>query len=117
MKKIYVADDDLGILDATKLMLELEGYQVETFLDSSIIQKMVTAPPQLLLLDIWMSGEDGKDICRELKGKKATKHIPIIMVSASRDVEDSVREAGANDFISKPFEMSLLISKIKQHSL
>jgi len=116
MKKIYIADDDRAILDATKLMLELEGYAVETFVDKDVINRIVEFPPQLLLLDIWMSGQDGKDICRTLKAKKSTQQVPIIMISASRDVEDSVREAGANDFVSKPFEMQVLTDKIKLHT-
>lgn len=115
MKKIYIADDDPAILDATKMMLELDGYEVETSIDGTIVTLMTENPPHLLLLDILMSGLDGKDICRTLKAQKSTKHVPIIMISASRDVEEGARDAGADDFISKPFEMNFLLSKIKEH--
>lgn len=117
MKKIYIADDDLAILDAAKLMLELEGYQVETFFDGAIVTKTVKDPPHLLLLDIWMSGVDGKDLCQTLKANKKTEHVPIIMISASRNVKESVKKAGADDFISKPFAMDVLIGKIDEHIL
>ena len=64
---------------------------------------METDLPDLLLLDIWMSGTDGLDICKQLKQNTATQHIPIVLLSASREIEKSALDAGANDFLSKPF--------------
>ena len=69
--------------------------------------------PDLLLLDIWMSGEDGRDICKKLKQSELTKNIPVIMVSASKDIKESALAAGADDFLAKPFEMNELLGKIK----
>ena len=75
-KKILVADDDPAILDALQMMLELEGYEVITTVDGETIYKMEKEYPDLLLLDIWMSGQDGRDICKYLKKDPHTKHIP-----------------------------------------
>jgi DNA-binding response OmpR family regulator len=61
-----------------------------------------------------MSGFDGRDICRELKQRKNTRGIPIIMISASRDIERSAYEAGADDFLAKPFEIDDLLGKIRK---
>jgi DNA-binding response OmpR family regulator len=61
-----------------------------------------------------MSGSDGRDICRELKHRLDTRAIPIIMISASRDIERSAYEAGADDFLAKPFEIDDLLGKIKR---
>ena len=112
-KKIMIADDDPGIVDAIEMLLEFEGYQVSSTVDGSTVLDMKTELPDLLLLDIWMSGEDGRDICKKLKQIEATKNIPVIMVSASKDIKESAMAAGADDFLSKPFEMNDLLSKIR----
>ena len=65
-KKILIADDDVAILDATKILLELGGYEVLTAVDGEAIKNAFKVPPNLLLLDILMSGQDGKDICKKL---------------------------------------------------
>jgi CheY-like chemotaxis protein len=114
-KKILVADDDPSICDALKLLLELEGYEVDTTVDGETIYKMEKEYPDLLLLDIWMSGQDGRDICRYLKNSPTTKHIPIVMISAGREIKQSAQEAGADDFIEKPFERETLLETIAKH--
>lgn len=115
-KKILVADDDPAIVDALQMMLELHGYDVDTTVNGATIYKMEKVYPDVLLLDIWMSGQDGREVCKYLKQNPLTKHIPIIMVSASRDVRDSAHQAGANDFIAKPFEMEELLKKIAKYT-
>lgn len=114
-KKILVADDDPGILDAIEMMLEFEGYQVSSTSDGSTILDIKDNYPDLLLLDVWMSGQDGRDICKELKRRKSTKNIPVILVSASTDLKKSARESGADDFLEKPFNMTDLLNKIAHH--
>lgn len=108
-----IADDDPGIVDAVEMLLEFEGYEVISTVDGSTVLDMKENLPDLLLLDIWMSGEDGRDICKRLKQAPLTKNIPVIMVSASRDIEESAIEAGADDFLAKPFEMNDLLKKIE----
>lgn len=115
MKKILVADDDAAICDSLQLMLEDEGYIVETTVNGETVTKMQKNFPDLLLLDIWMSGQDGREIAKFLKNQKNTKHIPIIMVSASRELEKAAKESGANDFIEKPFKMDSLLAKIDKY--
>ena len=110
-----IADDDPGIVDAVEIILDFEGYQVLSTVNGETLLAMQNEFPDLLLLDIWMSGFDGRDICRELKQKHDTCGIPIIMISASRDIERSAYEAGADDFLAKPFEIEDLLGKIKKH--
>lgn len=112
-KRIMIADDDPGIVDAIEMLLEFEGYEVSSTVDGSTVLDMREELPDLLLLDIWMSGDDGRDICRKLKSIPSTKSIPVIMISASKDIEQSARDAGADDFIAKPFEMDALLQKIE----
>lgn len=111
---IVIADDDPAILEAMKMMLELFNFNVETVADGMVVPKLMSLQPQLLFLDICMSGTDGRDICKTLKALDSTKDIPVIMISASRDLKEAVKEAGANDFLEKPFEMKELLSKINK---
>ena len=115
VKKVLVADDDPAILDVMRMMLEFEGYEVMTTPNGNTILRMETGLPDLLLLDIWMSGTDGRELCRQLKLNEKTKKIPVVLVSASKDIEHSAREAGADDFIAKPFEMNELLQKIEKN--
>lgn len=109
-----IADDDPGIVDAVEMLLEFEGYKVTSTVDGSTVIDMKDELPDLLLLDIWMSGEDGRDICKKLKSEAITKNIPVIMISASRDIRESAMAAGADDFLAKPFEMDELLKKIER---
>ncbi len=111
-----IVDDDEGILDAVSMLLEYKGYEVSTCTNGNKILSMSDGYPDLLLLDIWMSGTDGRDVCKQLKQKEGTKGIPVIMVSASKDIEISAIEAGANGFLCKPFEMNELIEKIESYT-
>lgn len=116
MKKVLVADDDPAIVEAIKLILELADYQVETTVDGKVIDKMKDNKPDLLLLDIWMSGVDGRDICKKIKATDDIKGVPVIMISASRDIEKSAKNSGADDFLAKPFEMEDLLSKVAKYT-
>ena len=111
-KKILIADDDQGIVDSLSLILEAMGYEVYSTLEGSRVIEEIKLMPDLLLIDIWMSGIDGRDICRLLKSSSATKHIPVLMISASRDNRQSALDSGANDFLGKPFEMRVIGEKI-----
>lgn len=114
MKKILVVDDDEGILDALSLILEEEGYEVETTIKGQeTFAKIASFQPALILLDMLLSGNDGRHICRALKADKKTKSIPIIMISAHPNAKAGAIEAGADDFLAKPFEREELLEKIK----
>jgi CheY-like chemotaxis protein len=113
-KKIMIADDDAAILDSLSLMLEFEGYQVSATLNGETVLSMAEKP-DLLLLDIWMSGVDGRDICKKLKQHEATRNLPVVLISASNDIQGSAIEAGADDFLAKPFEMNDLLEKIEKN--
>lgn len=110
-KKILVADDDRGILEALQIMLESEGYSVETTdCGSKVLEFLVK--PDLFLLDVWMSGEDGREVCAALKNKPATRNIPVIMTSANQSTSTTAFQAGADDFLAKPFEIDELLDKV-----
>lgn len=112
-KRIVLADDDPGILDAIGMILEMEGYEVNTTLNGNTILSPEAGLPDIYILDIWMSGSDGRELCKKLKSDEKTKAIPVILISASNDLQRSAEGAGADDFLSKPFEIDALLTKIK----
>ena len=114
-KKILVADDNPAILDALQIMLEEEGYEVETTIDGATALDMKGRLPDLILLDIWMSGIDGRDICKQFKKDSSTNHIPIVLISATKDIAQIAKDSGADDFISKPFQMDNLLEIVAKH--
>ena len=115
-KKILVADDDAAIVDAIQLILEDAGYTVETTMNGEDVTKLDHNFPNLILLDIWMSGQDGRTICQHLKSCNETKHIPIVMISANKDTAQIAQNAGADGFITKPFEMDELLNKVAKYA-
>lgn len=114
-KKILVADDNQAILEVMELVLTDAGYEVILATNGKQAKKIAETLPDLILLDIWMSGSDGRDICKSLKQAEATKHIPIIIVSAIKDTEQKAKDAGADDFLEKPFEIKDLLSKVSKY--
>ncbi len=114
-KNILVADDDPAILDAVKMILEDENYKVITTVNGETARKVYGDLPDLILLDIWMSGMDGRDVCKHLKGQKKTQHIPIVMISANKDTQKIAMDAGADDFLAKPFEIDELLKKVEKY--
>ncbi len=114
-RKVLVADDDRAICDAIALILEDAGYDVTTTLDGRIVYELDGNFPDIILLDIRMSGIDGSEVCKRLKSQRKTKRIPVIMISANKDTQAIASEAGADGYVSKPFEMDELLAKIEEH--
>ncbi|MBI2337732.1 response regulator [Candidatus Daviesbacteria bacterium] len=113
-KKVMIIEDDEGITDVLRTVIEMYGYEVVVAGDNSIIEDVQNSLPDLLLMDVWMKECDGRKTCRHLKNQADTKHIPIIMVSATRDLIKSARDSGADDFLEKPFEIEDLVGKIQK---
>ena len=108
MKKILVIDDDPAIQEAFKLILNSETYDVATLADGSAVLNGKFEIPDLFILDKQLSGVDGIDLCRIIKQRPSTKHIPVIIISASPAVERQALSAGANAVLEKPFSIGAL---------
>lgn len=114
MKRMLIIDDDTDILEALEALLDIEGYNVRISTRPDVIEKIdKDHKPDMIILDVMLSGKDGRAICKHLKSSKRTKDIPVLMISAHPDVKSSVTKAGADDFLAKPFESDELISKAK----
>ena len=117
-KKILVVDDEPDILEFLQDLLEGEGYTVAITDKAEYVEKLhVDSLPDLILIDVLLSGEDGRKIVKHLKSQEATKHVPVIMFSAHPSAEETVRVAGADDFVAKPFELDEVLAKIAKHVL
>ena len=114
-KKILVLDDDEGILDVVSFILEDTGFIVKTLSSGeAIFDEIKLFHPDLVLMDIMLADMDGRIICQQLKSNAETEALPVILISASHNVSESLKQSGApNDFIAKPFDVEFLISKVK----
>ncbi|MEP7277645.1 MAG: response regulator [Bacteroidota bacterium] len=111
---VLLIDDDRDICVMVEAILRFAGLKVQfCSLPDELPQVLERCNPRLLLMDMLLSGTDGRDLCRKLKTDPSTQNIRIIMMSAHPDADKSCREAGADDFISKPFDMDYFVSKIK----
>ncbi|WP_158798175.1 response regulator transcription factor [Pedobacter sp. L105] len=114
-KKILAVDDDNDILDVIRIILEEEGYEVFTLANGKHVFDMVKEnAPDLILLDVMLGGLDGRDICRALKEDQNYKNIPVVMISASHNLNNLLLMPGAPDnFLAKPFDIDHLLAMVK----
>ncbi|MGY3213088.1 response regulator [Mucilaginibacter sp. HD30] len=114
-KTILICDDDEGILDMLELILEDSGFSIIPVKNSlQIYDEIKKTKPDLVLLDLWMPVLSGDQVLRALRKAPETTKLPVIVISASREGERIANEAGASDFIAKPFDLELLVNKVKE---
>lgn len=114
---IYYVEDEKNIRELVEYALLANGFEIRCFADGVSFWQGLREEknPELILLDIMLPGENGMEILHRLKENAATKHIPVIMVTAKGSEYDKVLglDSGADDYIAKPFGMMELISRIK----
>ena len=113
---IYIIEDDTDIREMESYALRNSGFDILALSDGSGLAEALTREtPDLILLDIMLPGEDGLSILRRLRASERTKRIPIIMVTAKTTEIDKVRglDMGADDYITKPFGIMELVSRVK----
>lgn len=115
MAKILIAEDDEKIAQLEKDYLESNGYETEIIYDGdSVIPELKSEPYDRVLLDIMLPGTSGYDICRTIRDEI---DIPILMVTARAEAVDVIRGLGlgADDYITKPFDPSQLVARVRSH--
>jgi len=112
---ILVVDDDPSILETVKVILDLEGYTVETAINGAdALEKVGRSRPALVLLDMRMPVLDGWGFAREMKARGVK--VPIVVMTAAQDAGRWAAEIGAVDFVAKPFEIpDLLLAVERSH--
>ena len=116
-KKILVADDDPDILNAMKIILEQEGFEVIITRSATSVLSLCEQLPDLIFIDIRMSGEDGNDVCKKIKSDHQWKSIPVIIFSANNDTREMANASGADGFLLKPFNLNDLLALAHKHAL
>lgn len=113
MAKILIIDDDPDIRTVMNILLRKQGHEVETAArQEEVFDKIKQFTPSVILLDVLLSGADGRKICQEIKQNGDTKHIPVIMFSAHPGAADKIDSYGADDFIAKPVNADVLLEKV-----
>ena len=117
-KKILVADDETDIIEVVEMLLSSEGYEVIKAHDGlEALEVVRNVIPDLIILDIMMPEIDGVEVCKRMRMMEKIKNIPIIMFSAKLSAIDKKEsfDAGADGFITKPFNARGFISGIKTY--
>jgi two-component system alkaline phosphatase synthesis response regulator PhoP len=120
-KKILVVDDDQDFVDAVRVVVENDGYDVEVAYDGKeALDKVAQSKPDLIILDVMMPVMHGHEACKILKADPATSEIPVILLTAvasrvtsSTYTHRDMLESEAEDYIPKPVEPEVLLSRIK----
>ena len=118
-KKILFVDDEPDIAKLVMFRLRREGYEVTLAQSGEEALRIVCGRPDLVLLDLWLPDIDGYEVCRRIKSEKESSNIPVIIFTASGSevniLREKIREAGAQDYIIKPFETQELFDKIRKY--
>jgi len=114
--KILLIDDEQELVFVTQMSLEAHGYKIITAYDGEAgLSSAQNNLPDLILLDVMMPKMNGYEVCQKLKADDKTRHIPVIILSAKTQDEDMAngKNAGCDDYITKPFELPDLMQKIE----
>lgn len=114
--RVLVVDDNIQNVELLEAHLLAAGYKVLKAYDGEEALKVVEeGDPHLILLDVMMPKLDGYKVCKILKAKEETRFIPIVMITALKELEDKIKgiEAGADDFLTKPFNKPELLTRVK----
>jgi DNA-binding response OmpR family regulator len=114
--KVLVVDDSKESVDLLEYFLKPAGYNIIKAMDGATALEIVeNDPPDIILLDIMLPKVNGYEVCEKLKKQQSTFHIPIIMITVLKELKDKIKglEAGADDFLSKPFDSVELLTRVK----
>jgi CheY-like chemotaxis protein len=111
---ILIIEDHLGIVDALRLLLEQEGYHVEAWTHEGMVHPLAEPLPEVILLDLLLGGMNGQTLCQQFKREPATRHIPVILMSANKHIARIASEVGADAWLLKPFEPEAVFTLLDQ---
>jgi DNA-binding response OmpR family regulator len=115
MSRILIIDDDPDIRTILNILLRKNGYEVDTASrKEEVFGKIHDFNPSLIILDVLLSGYDGRKVCQEIKSDKETSHIPVIMFSAHPGAAGKFQEYGADGFMTKPLNAEVFLKKVSE---
>ena len=114
-KLIQIIEDDEAIRDVIEFILQESDYDVTVASNAKEFKiNLFNTLPDLILMDVRLPDGNGLQLCRKLKQSLDTRHIPVIIMSAHSNAEESSKEAFADDFIAKPFDLNDLLKRIER---
>ena len=113
---VLVVEDEAALVTMLRYNLEKQGFRVEEAANGEeALTRIAEAPPDLVLLDWMLPVMSGIEVCRQIRRRPATRTLPVIMVTARTEEQDTVRglDFGADDYITKPFSMDSLLARMR----
>lgn len=115
-KKIFIFDDNLQILELCTEILDDLGCKVKTSPTTNhIVDQVSSFMPDLIFMDNWLPDISGIEATQLIKANSDLQHIPVIYFSANSNITELATEAGAEDFLAKPFDIDLFEDKVKKY--
>ncbi len=115
-KKIFIFDDNLEILELCSEILEDLGCEVKTSpTTTNVEQQVLSFMPDLIFMDNWLPDISGIEATRLLKSNEQLKNIPVLYFSANSNIDALAAEAGADDFLGKPFDIDQFETLVKKY--
>lgn len=114
-KKILIVEDEESLLKLESILLTTKGYLVQGVTSGlAALEAIDEEMPDLVLLDVMLPKMDGFEVCSRVKQNPATKHIPVILLTAKKTPEDISRghEVGADEYVTKPFKSAMVMETI-----
>jgi DNA-binding response OmpR family regulator len=114
-KRIFIAEDDAGILDLLRIRLELAGYSTSHARDGqAAIVAITTCAPDAVILDIGLPTRNGFEVLQNIRAHRRTRDVPVLMLTARHENSDVQRAilAGAQDYLAKPFDDQMLLARV-----
>ena len=111
-KKILIIENDHDIRDIVELILAEEGFDTLCMAEPETLDVVMHFKPHLILIDEFINSKPGHRLCRKIKQRSDLNQIPVIILSTANDIELIAEECSANDFVSKPFDISILVDKV-----
>lgn len=116
MANILIVDDSKDLQECFSALLSFRNYKVETAFSGNTLNEAIrSSKPDLVLMDVKLSGENGRNLCMQLKQSLYTADIPVILISANPELLTDHEQCKADDVLEKPFGMDQLCEKIEQH--
>ncbi len=114
MKKVLVVDDDTDLLVMMKAFLKKNGYEVAVTMSCEEgLAIFYSFKPHVVVLDINVGNEDGREMCRRIKTQAEYRHIPVLLISANHEALQFYNDYGANGAVRKPFELPSLLQLLE----
>lgn len=114
-KKILLLDDNKDLLLIVQIILKSQGYEVvQSACVVEALQKIKIHQPLLILMDVFIKEEDGRELCSQLKNDPESSHIKIILMSGIETENANLHFIGADDFIPKPFDYDDLLERVNR---